>query len=185
MQKAYVHALISSQPEVLGLRLKPLTLGHLLILYSVDCGFLSGKESTIGEFAFAAWICSNRYSRIVEFIQSGTEKQANQLKKAFEKLGRKYADSIVSEIKAFQEYIDSEIIAPERMTTGKEKSPKSPWVVMVAIALMRYLKLSEKEVYEMPISKALSYYSVLGELNGDSSLLSDEQVSVIEKLENK
>lgn len=59
----------ASVPEpvtILGLRLRPFSLGHLILLHRVESAFVLDSEITIEDLALSVFICSQTYKGAVE-----------------------------------------------------------------------------------------------------------------------
>jgi len=88
--KPFTERVMQATPEILSLRMRPLTLGHIMILKAAGSKFLVGdiKEcdalGLIQELIFAALVCSTTYDDFKDEIHNG--KLVDNVKEFSEKL---------------------------------------------------------------------------------------------------
>jgi hypothetical protein len=71
MNEGAYHAAALPEPfTILGLRLKPYSLGHHLLLHRIESPFVSGVTPTYDDLALAVLICSQRFSDAWAMITS-------------------------------------------------------------------------------------------------------------------
>ena len=182
MQSAFILSHLARPKNVLGIDLVPLTLGHVYILYAVDSPFVTGEPYAKDDFIFAVYLCSRDWRESIGLIQlidktglpdDDFVKWSNTLNLYDESAKESLADY-------FSDYLKS----PERFQKGDGNSTiKSPRVFYTAISLMHYLRLSEDQAWNMPVVKALSYLATMGEILGDTDLISDLEAQLINKLD--
>ena len=68
MADEFYKACIPDPVHVLGFKLRPLSLGHIIILHRIDSPFVSGKEFDLSDLASAVLICSLTYKEAIETI---------------------------------------------------------------------------------------------------------------------
>ena len=57
--------------EVLGIKLRPFSLGHYILLEKNNCALLLGGPATVIDFAIAVVVCSNTFEEFLEAQRNG------------------------------------------------------------------------------------------------------------------
>lgn len=161
MQKFYADAFFSSPPKILGLNLKPLTLGHAFVLLAIESPYITDrKEPEIGDLFAAVWICSH------DWTESRDSLVADTFKTDCITWCNTQADLTEPDpdIKSFRNYLETYMqVAPRYETFIKNgepvnpsrKSVRVPWPLAAAWVLMS--RMSEDVAWNMPIVKAFAY----------------------------
>jgi hypothetical protein len=92
----YVQAAIQEPFNVLGLELRPLSLGHVFLMRRFDCPFASDDPNQMGgcpDLCLATLICSRTYEGFLEFINN-RELQLNHFWELPEVIYNKILDTI-------------------------------------------------------------------------------------------
>ena len=66
----YMGAVIPLPVRVIGTRLKPFSLGHVLILERLGCSFVCGGIPTVGDLLLGIVVCSRDYSDALQAVDS-------------------------------------------------------------------------------------------------------------------
>ena len=71
----YYQAAVPDGWQVLGVKLRPLSLGHLILLKRYGSAFVVGGIPTEADLVLSVLICSRTYEDGVELVESGRFKQ--------------------------------------------------------------------------------------------------------------
>lgn len=175
MQDVFKNAILPEEPDVLGVRLLPLSLGHVYILLAVDNPFAVGGSPHLGHLAFAVQVCSRTFEDCQKWMRSG------DLVKDVSEWGKKCRDmDFKKERDIFKEYIGGSADVPERWSKQKSPTPvKHPWPLFVSVQVMPLV--GESRAWNMPVAMAMAYWSAL---SGDDALMTDAELQLISDLKS-
>ena len=72
--------------QILGVRLKPLSLGHLILLHRYESAFVVGGIPTEADLVLSVLICSRTYEDAIDLVESGqVRKEGKKLDKALKR----------------------------------------------------------------------------------------------------
>lgn len=174
MDPIYQTAFVPPQPVVLGKRLLPLSLGHLVLLDGAESIFVSQKptrRATAGDLAAAVWICSQKAGDLRMNVEAPD--QAAMVKWGLD--CRKF--KFKAERTAFVDYITSSLRFPRAWYDDKSKTPVAAWQFSIAGALIES-GVTRAEVWDMPVSEALALYAAIQERNGLELMTAQEKKEV-------
>ena len=84
----YYQAAVPDGWQILGVKLRPLSLGHLILLKRYGSAFVVGGIPTEADLVLSVLICSRTYEEALELVESGRFKQeAKKLEKALRVCG--------------------------------------------------------------------------------------------------
>lgn len=198
MDAAYFEAAIPEPFTILGLRLKPLSLGRYRLLKRFDCGFVADGEvvAKIQDLILGVLICSMACAEFLVFIQS------TNFRREMRRWGRRVSPlsligilpwigkwwrkrhgfNIIEKMKLFQSYIREHTKAPTYTVEGSEGSPSGAhWSQNVEVTLRSELGWSKEEIDEEPISKAISDYFKWLENQGRIRIISEDELRIGEE----
>jgi hypothetical protein len=168
------------EPSVLGRRLKPYTLGHDLLLHSIESGFAIGAKSepTHDDLIASVYLCSFYFNDAVSELCSKRLK----LKLALWGCIRRGYD-IPEELGRFIGYIKAFTDAPEYwLENVGDSAPRRsdmPFAQILKLHIMREYHVAEDVALNTPFHEAqLNYLSSL-EMAGRLRFVSDEDKAVI------
>jgi len=202
----------ASQPQpyqILGLRLRPFSLGHYFLLRRLGCGVVSDKSSclTREDLIVACLVCSMRPKDFQEWIDSGKLGFLGRLKawllffvgkirKAellFALSGQKWEYEaarwgrkcglfdINEKGRLFVEYMDETARMPKYWL---EKEPDggsgTHWAHNVLVTLTGQMGFAEERVMEMSLRESLLHFFRYAESNGVVRLMTEEEISFTE-----
>lgn len=176
MQEVFKNAILPLEPDVLGVRLLPLSLGHVYILMAVDSPFAVGGKPHLGNLSFAVQVCSRTFEDAQKWLHSET------LIADVAKWGKSCRKmDFGAESKKFEEYIAQSTQMPERLSSspGGGKGVKHPWPLIIAVSLFKHI--GESRSWNMPMGMAVAYWSALAETQGDDSLCDDTYYEMVER----
>lgn len=164
-------------PEVLGLRLLPLQLGHLRLLHAVGSPFLvAGSKRSVGDLALAVFICANDCLVVTALEMADREA-------AFAEWGALASQQDFEAAAAeFDAFLAAWCIEPEQWRAEGERTRRAgtPWWQLVHVALCAHMGLDRAEAWHCPVPEALRSYAAIGELAGHVEVVSDEEKAALE-----
>lgn len=169
---------------MLGVRLRPLSLGHLILLHRYESAFVNGGLPSPTDLVMSVLICSRSYEDGLDLIESGQfKREAKKLEKALRLCG-----DVKARCGWFCDYLEEGLDGP-KLWTKESGGPSlgAPPEQIVKVALMSKLGLSETEVLNRPFSLCLWDMATLAEMNGTLKIFSkadedlQEQVRELEK----
>lgn len=182
MIRAFIEALIPTPYRILGLRLRPFSLGHLMILRRFDCAYVTGEETTPGDLLLGLIVCSMTYEEAIDAIHCGrlvdeVERWGKVVSKRrwFGLRAAKPFD-LMEKSRLFVEYLAAGNRCPKAFYDAKPTPPKNaPVEQILRVCLMRDLHLSESEIMNQPLALSWWDYMTLGELNDRLRLFDADQ----------
>ena len=167
-------------PVVMGLTLRPFSLGHSVLLEAIDSPFVIGGGVSLSDLSLSAWICSKTYEAASVALLSGDQE------KPFKKWGHKWAKrgDFSKELEMFRVYIRHYSKAPEQWQT-ESKPSAIPWQWHLLNALSGGVADPQlhSRILNMPINAAVCQYAAIASAGGDKSLMTEEEINGIAELE--
>lgn len=179
------------EPEpttILGLTLRPLALGHIILLHRWQSAFVTpGKVPTLDDLAIAVLICSVSYEDGSKLMQDETlgeflERWVARLTGTESWLVRvgiraprdiDYGQAMLD----FAQYLQRHWRAPKVIyDPGNFKEQECPEVQMVKVALMREMHFSDSEILNRSWLRCLWDYVTLKAIRGEVTMHNDEDV---------
>jgi hypothetical protein len=191
---SYVKSLIPEPYIILGIELKPLCLGHIFLMKRFECGFASEDPNYTGgidDLLLGLSICSRTYEEFIEFIrdidkfQEWSREWGLAIKKQIKK--EKPFD-LFSRFQLFKDYLKAGIIIPkywENENSDDDRETGTHWTQTVLHVLMSDIGYSQSEALNIPVSRALHEYFRYLEKNGAVTLMTDDDLEIIDKAEEK
>jgi hypothetical protein len=153
MSAAYFEAAIPEPYRILGLKLRPFSLGHYLTLRRMGCVFVSDKEeeATVHDLVLGVLVCSMSHKQFMEFIEQG------DCEKQVEEWGGKAADVNLQEsCRLFGEYLKTGSEVPEFWLEQDDGAQSGAhWSHMLMTTLRSSLGYSRAEALDSPLSQSL------------------------------
>lgn len=153
---------------VAGIRLRPLSLGHALLLARLGCPLIPGGSARVpkrGDVATLLWVCSRPWRRAVVALGGWR----SRLWRAFVagRLLQNHEETVV----AAQSYLRDQISGPEA-TPSKTGGGTlhAPTLAILKVAGMCELGLTEEEVLDRPMGLTVWETMVAAERRGDVEL---------------
>lgn len=149
--------------KVLGFNLRPLTVGHLLVLES--SGVHIAEPRTIDELSFLVFVCSQKYADAFKGLQSWWAPFVFRL------WGRLWQNrDITTQARAWEAYMSESLLAPNVKTQTNSPRLECPLGVRLLVMLMRELGMSADEAKATPVSTANCLWVTVGEMEGSVQL---------------
>lgn len=163
MDNYFTRAALADPPKILGVRLRPFSCWHSLLLSLFDSPFLDGRAITIESIVMALLICSGRYRdglrRVSGFRHAWVIRARLRWAMAFADLDR--------EIKRLTDYMALYFERPSYWQTGDCKHSRIPYPFWLAATLqMRINGMTAADIWDMPMGLACGYESVIAEEHG-------------------
>jgi len=182
MESNFLTALIPDPAWCLGVRLRPFSLGHLVLLRRIDSPFVSreAKQVELGDLILAVILCADTFAAGVEFLgDMSTQSEANQ--KTLEEWGTKAAKLDLNvEVTEFMAYIRAADQMPQYFTqSGSESQPiGSPFWQIVYLNLHKLTNLIDVEIWNQPLGKTYCDYIAIREQEQVLRVKTDEDAEV-------
>lgn len=158
---------------MLGLRLKPFSLGHYLLLQRFGCAFVQETpgQATLEDLVLGVLICSMTHRAFLAFIEQ------KDFRKQVTDWGKRVGLTDYQEkAELFRQYLKQGLHEPDYISLKPQEDAKSDWAQNLKITLMTRLNYSEDQALELPLSQALSDYYKLAESEGIIRLLDAEDL---------
>lgn len=176
---------------ILGLKLRPLSVGRYRLLKRFNVAFVADEaaEATVQDLLLGVLICSMRVEEFVEFAASPNfTKEVRRWSRAIFPhpwicalpfIGKwwrgRHAFNIVEKMNLFERYIaDAQKIPRYTMRHNSPSTNQAHWSHNIEICLRSELGWTGEEINEQPLSKALADYFRHAENQGTIRVLSDE-----------
>lgn len=188
----YVKSAIPEPYTILGVRLRPFSLGSYFLMERFDVGFIDEDVDRVGgipDLLLAIAICSRTYEEFLEFIDN--EKEFNKWTKTWGKQVNKQAKTdknfnLLYKFMDFEKYMKDGVRVPkyfEGDADGDGKSSGAHWTQCLLLTLTSELGYTQTEALNMPVSKALADYFKWAETKGMVSLMDDDELEMVEEME--
>lgn len=188
-EQAFAESFINLFHTVLGKRLRPLSLNHLIWLYNIESPLVfTDKETTLADLELATLICSqDTHERILRAIDGKARRLPGKFAKYFWRFVNCNCRNFNTELKRFIAYQDDYLALPKFFPNDetKESNDSIPWLLLHATALIKATGWSEETVFKLPIGKLLWFNLAFGFLNtGETRILSDKEQQAIDALKS-
>ena len=186
----YVKVSIPEPYTILGCKLHPLSLGHLMLMKRFDCAFGPDeveREGNIWDLLLGVAICSRTYKEFIDWYSNQNERDIwlcewlDEIKKEM-KTNKNWC--LMNKFSLFNMYRRESIDIPKYFDEGDNDSRESGahWIQNVQTTLMTESGYTEDELLDMPVAKALYLYYKILENNGQVTLMADWQIEEEERL---
>jgi hypothetical protein len=194
MNAAYFNAAFPEPFRILGLSLKPLSLGRYRLLKRFDCAFAAedSRMPTFSDLILGLLICSMRCDEFLAWAESdnfmtdvrrwGRKVSPRPWVGKLPWVGRwwreKHSFNVIHKMRLFKRYIDEAQKIPAYWDeTGGGATSAAHWSQGVEVSLRAEVGWSLEEINEAPLSKALADHFKFLENKGAIRLISEEEVA--------
>jgi hypothetical protein len=194
MNAAYFNAAVPEPFRILGLSLKPLSLGRYRLLKRFDCAFVADENRmpTFSDLILGLLICSMRCDEFLAWAESdafmkdvrrwGRKVSPKPWIGKIPWLGKwwreKHSFNVIHKMRLFKRYIDEAQKIPAYWDlTGGGATSASHWSQGVEVSLRAEVGWDLDEINEAPLSKALADHFKFLENKGAIQLISDEEMA--------
>jgi hypothetical protein len=197
---SYARKAIPEPYTILGLRLKPFSLGHYILLDRYEVNFASREYHNLftatdnpkrpitgfEDFLLAVCICSMTYEEFTTFINDGDAffKYFRDWGTAVHKQIKKDKDfDLLYRINLFKKYMKEGTEVPSYWEEdAKGSSSGGHWIQAVLLTLTSECGYTQTEALNCPFSKALYDYLKVCERNGALTLYTEEELASEEQV---
>lgn len=210
MDASHNSIFIASQPEpyrVLGLKLRPFSLGHYFILTRHGCAFVADSVHAASrkDLILACLVCSMTYEQWLEFstpdpltfwqktkaviFGSFPEKRAALANKAIELTVLKWGRTIgifdlKSKAELFQQYLTANTISPKYWVLRESKEESGGhWAHNILVTLTGELGFTHSEAVNMPLREAMVHFYKHAESLGIVRLMTPDEIKLADDME--
>jgi len=177
MLPCYTNAWLLKPGNVMGKRMRELSVGHFYLLEASDSPFVHGGQVLLSDLVFATMICSMPFKAARDILFADPQKLLRKGRWWGMIFSFKRYD-LQQETDAFMNYWKAYTEMPERWqdTDKKAKTSAIPWSLRLAWLLME--RMPEDKAWDMPMPRACSYYACWAEANG-VDFVSEDHLRVI------
>lgn len=190
----YVEAVIPNPYRVLGVELRPFSIGHIWLMKRFNCAFAEENPNATGNimhFFLAAAICARKFDEFLQFISSETEliEWLNEWFNAVYKKSKQDHSYLIEEFHKFKRYMQESVELPlyfESDSDSDDAESGAHWTVNIVSALTSEgSRYSEKELIDLPLTKVIADYFKLLESRNLISLMRDDEIELIKSTEKQ
>lgn len=158
----YLDACIPEPMIILGLEMKPFSLGHLLILSRYKNGFVTEDTPiTFNDLIFGVYVCAHTYEKA---IASFTEPETGR---KIERWGKKIGKfSFEEKANLFAEYLRCGMRQPDDVTVSEGEKTSLPLYAVIKYVVQNAFGYSASEILNLPYRQLLWEYYVTQEAKG-------------------
>jgi len=173
----YFTATMPEPWQILGLRLRPFSLGHYKLLRRFGCAFVSDTEqqAKLSDLIIGVLCCSMTPKEFVSFMDSPTFE--DDCKSWGKKVG---IFDIPSKAQLFSDYIAAHSVVPKYWEEEKGGSSGAHWAQCLEVTLRGKLNWTSDEIDSEPLSKAFADYFKHAENEGSIKLMTPDEIAFIE-----
>ena len=173
----YFTATMPEPWQILGLRLRPFSLGHYKLLRRSDCAFVGEGErgATLEDLVFGVLACSMTPAEFTAFIDA-----PDYIAKVEEWGDKIRLFDLVEKSKLFKEYIEANSVMPKYWEEKECGESGAHWAQSLEVCLRSKLNWTAQEIDEQPLSKAFHDYFKHAESEGAIKLMTPEEIAFIE-----
>jgi len=171
----YFTAAIPEPWQILGLRLRPFSLGHYRILSRFKCAFVcdTAEAATNEDVVFGVLVCSMKPKEFLAMIDS--DECVETIKKWGEKCG---LFDLPEKAKLFKDYLEAHSTVPHYWEEKSGTPSGAHWSQCVEVCLRSELGWTEDEIDNQPLSKAFADYFKHAETNGAIRLMTAQEIEL-------
>lgn len=167
--------MFAAPPKICGVRLLPFSIGHFIVLKSIDNAALSGGHPAKSELLLAILACSLSFNDCKRIIIHRNLGFFDAVRFAFMHLRWK-GKNLVTAWESFGVYLEDHLDMPRhKMKAGSSKPIKSDIGFYMIAFLMRNYGMTFDYAANTPFGVARCLMSASAEMDGDDTLLSAEE----------
>jgi len=172
LESDYLKAVIPPQARVLGQRLKPLSLGHMMVLSRYGSPFVTGeRQPMFGDLCFAVWVCKKNWGQLLKGIADSDFMRDIRFLRFVGKFRNKN-----KAMGALVEYLTQAVKEPSlffnKVEGGKPTSMNN--LHYLKIVLMQKLNKTAEQAMDTPFGEAVYDLAAIGEAEGVCGFVTDE-----------
>ena len=171
LESDYLKAVIPPQARVLGQRLKPLSLGHMMVLSRYGSPFVTGeRQPMFGDLCFAVWVCKRNWWQLSQGLADSSFKKEVRFLRWVGKLRNKGKAAVV-----FVRYLTLAMQQPSLFFNKVEGAKPTSMTNLqyLKIVLMSKLHKTSEEAMDTVFGEVVFDLAALGEGEGSCGFVSD------------
>lgn len=183
----YSATILPEPYRIMGISLKPFTLGHYFLLQKFGCGFVSDNPENkcdITDLIVGIAICSHDYSDFEQKYSSGKIfKWLNSWGKQLNKqLNKQDCFNLLEKFELFKQYIKTSCHVPmywKNQDESESVEKGAHWSAHLLNILTSKLNYTREKAFDLQMSNALTEYLVYCEAEGAITLIRDDELEMM------
>lgn len=178
---AYYEAAIPEPATILGLKLRPLSLGHLILLNRVESSFVVGGVPDFDDLALSVLICSLSY---LEGIEALDDPDLSEFMRLWHRkltwrgwFKRRQPINLAEKCEQFRRYVETASNYPDFSCHSDGREIRAPLVQVVRVRLLSSMHCTEDEILNRPWGLCLWDYMTLLDLEGSIELVDSQELN--------
>ena len=186
---------IASIPEpvrILGLNLRPYSLGHVVLLNRIGSAFVTGEKPTFEDLAASVLICALTYKEGLSSLHDSQADRDKFMRLWYRRLTgggwfrKKKPLQFQRSRAAFRDYLgESSKIPYYTYDPGEMREIRCPQVQVVKVALMSQMHFSEDEIMDRSWALCMSDFVILRALRGEVTLTDRDAIAEAQEFANR
>jgi len=177
----YYSAAIPEPFTICKLRLKPYSLGHIILLHRVDSAFVTGGDAGLEDLITSVFLCSQSYEDGVKALDN--PKLPKFMKSWQRQLG---SFNVKAKMADFAAYIEAHSKSPLfKFEVGKTKANHCPVAQLVKMALLSETNLTETEILNRSWSLCLWDFVTLRTMAGKVDMMNPTAINDAQAIADK
>jgi hypothetical protein len=175
VERDFLEAAIPDRFVILGQRLRPFALGHLMLLRRLGNGFVTAEDASVDDLLQGVFLCCQTFEEGWEALQDP------KLPKLIRKWGRKLGPfNIALKIQEFARYIELGSTYPglHDPDDDSDRMPGAPYIQRVRVVLQSKLGASLSEALNYPWGLAQHDYYCFWELEERARIMNADEVAL-------
>lgn len=167
-----VEEYIPTPYRILGLRLRPFSLGHLLILERIECGYITGEDPKFEDLILGVLFCSMTWEEGCALLDD--PRFPKIVGRWSRKINRTWFGmfprgfNIIEKARLFVEYLEAGMQRAKAFVKegASDQAISSPPEQMMKVVLMAELGFTESEIMNRPLRLCWRDYITVAERSG-------------------
>lgn len=203
MDRAFLRALHPAPYRILGIELRPFSLGHSLLLHDIGSPFVAEelREFTVHDLFIALSICALPYEKgkalgedakgwkkkCDEWVAKNIRHNCGGLWSRLWRIarGKPLPDwDIANDVRAFFRYLSEGNARPDyKAEPGNDMAfLYSPWQLRMMVKLRREFGMTRSEILDMPLAEAWWMYLGAVEADGSIQICTEDEKEFVDEL---
>lgn len=190
----YVKSAIPDRYRIFGVTLRPLSLGHVLLMKRHGCAFAEDDTTSsvnVMDLLIAVAICCRRYQEFIDWYNDdeARDKWLTEWYGHITKEAKKKGFSLMNKFSLFNMYrkegVETPLFFDEESDKDAGKESGAHWTQNIITSLVTEGRFNDEEIYDIPVSKAFAEYFKILENKGIITLMADWQIDEMKKQSEK
>jgi hypothetical protein len=163
----YTQALIPTPYVVLGVVLRPFSLGHSMCFERFDIALPGDDEFDEEDFALGLFFLEKNWDEIRRATSGALFYELDRFKdKVFKWYHR--TSTYCKALDTYREYFVENTVGPDLLTKERSNPSEAPYAELVYASLKKAFKYTDSEIFDMPLSLIPYRMGVMGEDEGEA-----------------